>query len=217
MASQRAEQAQAGRELDFFGAVTASATHEIKNHLAVINEQSNLILEILDMTHQGHPPDLEHLQDLSNRVVARVAQADQVVRRLNAFAHSAEAKRDRSELSQALELMVLFYGRLAALKGVTLEREPGPASEGVQIKARPIVLQQVIWAALQSVVAAARGGRVRVGVEVRENSIHLRLAGELDSAPQAPPAELLAPLAAHARAEENALHLEIPRNPQPAD
>ena len=48
--------------LDFCARVTASATHEIKNELAVINEQSRLIQELLAMAGQGKEPSLERLR-----------------------------------------------------------------------------------------------------------------------------------------------------------
>ncbi|RJX30539.1 MAG: hypothetical protein C4525_12480 [Desulfarculus sp.] len=208
---------QEGRALDFFGAVTASATHEIKNELAVINEQSHLMLEMLQMAAQGRQPDPQRLADLTGRIIARVGQADQVVRRLNTFAHSAEKQRDRCLVAPALELIVRCYVRLAALKGVSLELAPLAGRETLEIKAPPILLEQALWAALQAAVAAAASGsRLQVGLEQAGGVLRLRLAGELTAPPAALPDQVLAPLGATARAEDGALVLEIPLSPPPA-
>lgn len=211
------ERDQEGRALDFFGAVTASATHEIKNELAVINEHSHLMLEMLQMAAQGREPDPQRLQELTSRVIARVGQADQVVKRLNTFAHSAEKQRDRCQVGPALELMVRCYLRLAALRNVRLELEPLANGEDLAIKAPPIQVEQALWAALQATVgAAASGSLIRASLSRAGEAVSLRLAGELSQPPAEPPAELLAPLGATARAEAGALVLDMPLNPPAA-
>ncbi len=200
----------ASRELDFVGAVTASATHEIKNHLAVINEQSHLALEILEMAGQDRPADPQRLAHLLGRVAARVGGADEVVKRLNTFAHSTESHRATCDAAQALELMVSFYRRLAALKRVSLELTP-PAGGGMELPAPPVAVEQALWAALAAAVEAApEGGAVELGLEAEGGSLRLRLRGEFASPPSPPPAELLEPLAAEAQAGPEALELAFP-------
>lgn len=199
-----------GRELDFVGRVTASATHEIKNELAVINEQSRLVLEFLEMAARGKEISLERLHELITRVVARVGQADAVVKRLNTFAHSTEMERTACEAVGLLELMVQMFGRMAGLKRVGLEVSEGhPAA--IELMATPLQLEQVLWSAMSAALAAAQpSSTLRLSLERGDGALRLSIKGEMTGPPQAPPAELLEPLRASASADTETLRLEIP-------
>ncbi len=208
--SQGQERSAIGRELDFVGRVTASATHEIKNELAVINEQSRLVLEFLEMAAKGKEISLERLHELVSRVVVRVGQADQVVKRLNTFAHSTELERSACEAVAVVQLMVQMFARLAGLKRVGLELEPGhPAA--VELPAAPLVVEQAVWAALGAALeAAASGSSLKLSLAPAGGALRLSIRGEMSAAPALPAAELLGPLGAKATAEAGALYLEIP-------
>lgn len=196
--------------LAFFGAVTASATHEIKNELAVINEQGSLIQELLQLADQGRQVDPARLQELIGRVLARVGQADQAVKRLNAFAHGADLDREATDPAQALELMARMHGRLAGLKGIALE--VAPVAAGQSLPLRPLLFQQATWACLQGVVAAAqKGGTVRLEFEVRGEMARLVVSGDLERPPTAPAGELMAALGAKVEASaDRGLQLDLP-------
>ena len=43
--------------LRFFGKMNASISHELRNALAVINENAGLIKDLMIMTEKGHPLD----------------------------------------------------------------------------------------------------------------------------------------------------------------
>ncbi|MBU1274625.1 MAG: hypothetical protein KJ720_04555 [Proteobacteria bacterium] len=204
-----------GRELDFVGRVTASATHEIKNELAVINEQSRLVLEFLEMAASGKEISLERLHGLISRVVARVGQADAVVKRLNVFAHSTELERTACEAVSLLELMVQMFGRMAGLKRVSLElSQEHPAA--VELTATPLQYEQVLWSCMSAALAAAQPSSIlRLHLERDDEILRLSLKGEMTGPPQAPPAELLDLLGASVLAGPGSLNLEIPLNPPP--
>lgn len=198
------------RGLDFFGRVTASATHDIKNELAVINEQSHLVQELLEMAMQGRETDPARLGELIGRVIVRVGRADQAVKRLNAFAHSAERDKTACDVRQALDLVVRLFTRLAGLKGVTLEMAESSGSS-LQLQAPPIVLEEAMWAALQAAVAAAVKG-TRLGVELSggAGSAVMLFRGSFDNRPQPPAAEVLEPLGATVSCGDDFLELTIP-------
>jgi len=176
--------------LEFVGKVTASATHEIKNELAVINEQSRLLQEMLAMARQGREVDPERMEQLIGRVVARVGQADQAVRRLNAFAHSADLERASTNPDQMLEALLRLFTRIASLKGVVLDFTPGQA--GSEIALRPILLEQALWTCLDSVVQQAeKGNKLSVSLKRKQNALEVLFQLEPPIALRAPDAELL--------------------------
>ncbi|WP_449246715.1 hypothetical protein [Desulfarculus baarsii] len=199
-----------GGVLAFVGAVTASATHEIKNELAVINEQGSLVQELLQMAARGREVDPARLEELIGRVLIRVARADGVVKRLNAFAHSADLERQETDPAQSLELIGKLFGRLAGLRGLTLELAPTPA--GLVLPALPVLFEQVVWACLRGAAdVAAKGSTLRLGLTIEGDAARLLVEGELAQPPALPPAPLLTALRAEARVVEGrALSLRLP-------
>jgi hypothetical protein len=183
--------------LDFFGRVTASATHEIKNGLAVMNEQSRLAGELLELSRQGRDLDPDRLEVLIGRVVDRIGQTDLVVRRLNRFAHSADLGRDSCQAGEIMVLMAQMHQRLASTKGISLTwTEDGPASAPV---AKACLVQLALWACLEGMIAASvEGGQVGLSLKREQDRVTFSFRAELREEPQKPPAWLLEDLTGRA-------------------
>ncbi|MGD8562378.1 MAG: hypothetical protein PVG03_07580 [Desulfarculaceae bacterium] len=186
-----------GLALDFCARVTASATHEIKNELAVINEQARLVQELLAMAAQGKEPDLARLEQIIGRVVVRVGQADMAVRRLNAFAHSADLDRTQADAGRELGVIAPLFKRIAARHRATLalESEAPPAP----VIGQPLLVEQAMWACLEAVAAQAEDKEVRLSVQRDGGQVLVRFAAELSGEPQEPPSAVLQPLGAKVR------------------
>jgi signal transduction histidine kinase len=193
---------------ELFGQVTRSATHEIKNELAVINEQSHLISEMLELAAKGREPDPARLHQLIGRVIERVSRADQAVRRLNAFAHTAEENGPPCDAVKCVELMCGLFARQAALHGVTLEQDtPDAMSVGLS----SLDCQRLVWRCLATVVeAAARGSVVRLSLASAEDGALLRFGGQMEGNLQTLPPELLEQLGVVARGDGGVLALALP-------
>jgi signal transduction histidine kinase len=171
--------------LDFVGRVTASATHEIKNQLAVINEQSHLLREMLAMALHGKEVDPDRLEQLSGRVVDRVERADQAVRRLNAFAHSSDMERTKSDPAQTIAALLRMFERVASLKPVTIEFDPGP--ECGEKALRPILVSQAVWLCLDSIVGQAqKGSTIKLSLQCKEDALRVSFQLEPAAALQVP-------------------------------
>lgn len=171
--------------LEFMGKVTASSTHEIKNQLAVINEQSRLLQEMLIMARQGKEVNPDRLEQLIERVVARVDQADQAVRRLNAFAHSADAERTSADPQQTIAALLRIFERIASLKEISINFDS--VQNCGEIFQRPIYLEQTVWICLENMVRQAeKQSELAVSLQCEEDV--LRVVFSLD-----PPVELQTP------------------------
>jgi len=196
--------------LDFFGRVTASATHEIKNGLAVMNEQSRLAGELLELSRQGRELDPGRLEVLIGRVVDRIGQTDLVVRRLNKFAHSADLGRDRCQAGEVMALMAQMHQRLASTKGVSLTWDPDRPASGLVGKA--CLVELAVWTCLEGMIAASAAGG-RIGLELKEEPgrVTFLFRGELTGEPEKPPAWLLEALAGRAEIKGlEGLDLSVP-------
>jgi signal transduction histidine kinase len=59
----------------FFGEISASISHEIKNVLAIINENAGLLQDMIMMNEKGLPLNPERLSKLAHSISGQVARA----------------------------------------------------------------------------------------------------------------------------------------------
>lgn len=132
--------------LQFFGKMSASISHEIKNALAIISENAGLLEDYTFMTKKGKPIDPERLRSLSEKIIKQILRADRIVTNMNRFAHSTDESFKSVDVRDVVELMAELSARFAAMRGVTLE--PMPPTGPVIIRTRPFLLQNLIWLCL---------------------------------------------------------------------
>jgi signal transduction histidine kinase len=155
--------------LSFFGTMTASISHETKNALAVINENAGLLGDLVALSEKGRPLDPERLKTISENIRRRVQSADDIVRRLNRFAHSANQPVVTTGIRDVLACAIALFERLATMKGVTLTLADG---EDIELQTLPFVIENLLWICLKNVFLVANGtqsvvlGAQREGTEV---------------------------------------------------
>ncbi|MGD8439983.1 MAG: sensor histidine kinase [Holophagae bacterium] len=161
--------------LRFFGAMSASVSHEIRNKLAVINEKAGLVEDIAVAMKSGRVPDPERLETQARKIVEQVREANRIVRSLNRLAHSTDEVVATVDLSALVDLVIELYGRKAAMAQATVSRR-APADE-IPIRTHPFLLAHAIGHCLGAAVSrvdASReltvttertdaGARVRIG------------------------------------------------------
>ena len=62
--------------LQFFGKMTASISHEIKNTLAIMNENAGLLEDLSILAERGRPLDLERVKRIAGQVTKQIHRAD---------------------------------------------------------------------------------------------------------------------------------------------
>ena len=132
--------------LQFFGRMSASVTHEIKNVLAIINENAGLLEDIVLMAEKGLDVSPERLQRLARTVGAQVGRADAVVKMMNHFSHSIDHFVEPVDLTQVATDVCDLCDRLLQMRGVTLETIAPPAP--VVVTASRFYLQNLLWCCL---------------------------------------------------------------------
>jgi len=132
--------------LKFFGKMTASISHEIKNALAIINENAGLLEDITLMADRGVPMNPERLKTLAGTLQNQVRRADGVIKTMNRFAHSVDEAVKSVDLGDMVEFVAALSMRFASTKGVTLELKP-PGNSG-KIRTRPFFLENLVWLCL---------------------------------------------------------------------
>jgi light-regulated signal transduction histidine kinase (bacteriophytochrome) len=143
--------------LQFFGKMSASISHEIKNVMAIINENAGLLEDLTVMAEKGVPIDPQRLRIQSDRIMKQIRRGDEIVKGMNRFAHSADERLRQTDLNDTLALVCTLSGRFASMRGVRLELEP-PSSQ-IPIVTNPFFLENLIWLCLDFAMGCAGAGK----------------------------------------------------------
>ena len=144
--------------LQFFGRMSASISHELKNVLAIIKENSGLLNDYLAMMARGRPVDPERFQIVGNRIEAQTRRADAIIKNLNQFAHTVDHPSSAVDLNQALELLMVLHQRMAAMHQVTLE--PVPSQDPpVVVTTSPFLLLNALGSVLAYALKSVPAGQ----------------------------------------------------------
>lgn len=139
--------------LIFFGKMSASISHEIKNVLAIINENAGLLEDFTFMMDQGKPVEPDRLKNLARTMMKQVSRADLILKKMNRFAHSIDDPVREVDLNKTLELITALADRLAAMRGVRLDIHPAP--NPVMLKTAPFHLLNLLWLTLEFAMGVA--------------------------------------------------------------
>ena len=146
-------------EVAFFGKITAGITHEIKNVLAIIQESSGLMEDILDVTEDGTFPHKDKFITSLNRISRQIQRGIDVTSRLNRFAHSPDHCPANLDLNDIAEQMVLLASRFARLKNIVLESSP--SDPPLIIKSDPVSLEMALFESIEILLnITGSGGKI---------------------------------------------------------
>jgi C4-dicarboxylate-specific signal transduction histidine kinase len=136
----------------FFSKMSASISHDIKNVLAVINENAGLLDDLCLMVARGKPLDPGRVKRLAGDIQEQVRRGDQIVATMNKFAHSADSESMPIELGALLDLLAALSQRSASMRGVRLEIQR-PAAH-VSVTTSPFVLLNLLWICMDYALTA---------------------------------------------------------------
>lgn len=176
--------------IQFFGKMSASISHDLKNVLAVINENAGLLEDFCLMAEKGKSLDPARLKRLAGDVKNQIRRGDRIISSMNTFAHSADSESVAIDLRELLGLLVELSLRSASMRGVSIEIDR--PSDSVMVTTSPFVLLNLLWFCLDFAMTAAGPGKtVELAAEKTADGAWLRfrkLAG-MDTATGSFPAE----------------------------
>jgi C4-dicarboxylate-specific signal transduction histidine kinase len=162
--SENVDQELGNAGLKFFGTITASVTHEIKNCLSIINECSGLLDDLM-ASREG--PDPAKLKRTTTRIAAQVERADQIVKRLNKFAHTVDEPVQHVDPRDMIDNLVKLSLRLAARKSVEIGAELG--EQPLAITTNAYRLQHAVFSGIELALSVATGGET-LTISLREEN-----------------------------------------------
>lgn len=143
--------------LRFFGKVSASISHEMKNILAIINENAGLLEDLSFAARKGSPIDPDRLDRTVGNFSKQIQRADTILKNLSCFAHSVDQFSAPVNLYELTRLVADLAGRRAAMRKITLETAAPP--EPVQLTTNPFLLENLVWLCLEYAIATTDADR----------------------------------------------------------
>ena len=163
--------------LAFFGSITASFSHEINNVMAIISELAGLMEDLLRVADQKHPPQLERFWGIFERIGTQVKRGEEMIKRLNRFAHSMDEPVKTIDMTHLLEDLIALSERPRTRRRARLEtRFP---EETIIMVSNPFLLQQAVYSCMELVLAASHDHQLlRLILERQEGGAMITVAGE---------------------------------------
>jgi signal transduction histidine kinase len=143
--------------LQFFGKMSASISHEIKNALAIINESAGLLDDLSLRAERGIPVEPERLKKQAGNILKQIRRADGIIQNMNKFAHSIDEPLKNVDIGEMVALVTGLSSRFATMKGITVETQP-PASLLV-VHSSPFFLENLLYLCLDFCMDNAGPGK----------------------------------------------------------
>ena len=165
--------------LQFFGKLSASVSHDLKNVLSIINEKAGLLEDFCHMARRGMAIDMDRINAVTTQVKGQVDRADQIIRCFNRFAHSTDHPVAPMDLGESVGTLVQLTQRLLAQKEVAAHVQPSETA--AVIITRPLMAQELIWAGIQW-VAERLGAKkeISIAVERSKDGAHILIGPVTD-------------------------------------
>jgi C4-dicarboxylate-specific signal transduction histidine kinase len=108
------------QEVAFFGKISASMTHDIRNVLAIIRESSGLMLDLLGLCEEGAFPYQQKFHGLLTAIQDQVNRGVELATHFNRFAHSMDHAVMEVDGNEVVRQMTYLMQRFARLRKVQL-------------------------------------------------------------------------------------------------
>lgn len=162
--------------LKFFGKINASISHEIRNTLAVINENAGLIKDLILMSQKGHPLDIERIGGKAEKVLEQVKRTDGIINNMNRFAHSVDNTFMKINICEYIEFVIRLSERFANMKGVEVRYEFPFAP--VETSTFPFLFENIIYLCLdQAMQHSGEDKTIIISARSENDRIHIEFKG----------------------------------------
>lgn len=201
------------KELAFFGAVTAAASHDINNAVATIEQTAGILEDMALETPESAVIEKKRVVEIAGKIAKQTCRGADIVRRLRTFAHSVDDPESELDFRELLPAVAALSRRMADRKLVGLET--APSDSPIPARNSSFRTQQAVFFAIKEVLSASparstvalsavnAGPEVRVSVSCREKDpegrpepeflelLMRRLGGRAECSFDGPPSALL--------------------------
>jgi signal transduction histidine kinase len=130
-------------DLEFFGKITASVSHELNNVLSIINEYSGLLSDLLSACQKYETVDFEKVLSITKNIAEQVKREKDIINLLNRFSHNVDSPLAEFILNDMINDIIKLTKRFASLKRVELQLFLCP--EEIRIISNPFKIQHTVF------------------------------------------------------------------------
>lgn len=158
--------------LQVFGKISAAVSHDLKNVLAIVNENAGLLDDLALRAAKGGEIPLDRLNVATSRMLKQVKRGDAVLKNLNRFAHTTDAPLLQGNVAETVALMVDLAGRQAAMRETVITVAPDAA----MISTCLVYLESFVYLLLRHALEVLpRKESVEIAVAVEGETVCIRL------------------------------------------
>lgn len=165
------------REAAFIGKITAGATHELRNVLAIVKESAGLIADIVSSPQLRGLAKSEKIMGTVGRIETQVKRGSDLLTSLNRFAHSLDHAEDEVVLDELAQQVEFLCQRMARKGRHQVKAESG--EEGLTVVANLLRLQFALYTAVECCLEQLpEGGTLHLQPVRRAGRASLEFKGE---------------------------------------
>jgi len=143
-------------QLASLGKMLAGYSHELKNHLAIINESAGLMDDLLEMDCSGDERTVKRFKKIISVIGERINQANIMVKHMNSFAHKMDIPVSNFDVNELLNEELAFLDRFFWIKSVSVHKNLQPGLPSVSNN--PSLLQFVIFTYMHQIISVMESG-----------------------------------------------------------
>ena len=162
-------------DLQFFGAIVASVSHELNNVITIIDQVDGLLQDLLTAEQSGAPITMGQLKTIHERIARQTVRGVEIVKNLNRFAHGIDEP-SVLELNSVLENLFELARRIVERRRFKLVVQY--ANPEVVVTASQFWLQQLVFQCLQQFLnSSPETSEISVAVSREGSSAVVAMAG----------------------------------------
>ena len=167
------------REAAFIGLITAGATHELRNVLAIVKESTGLIADIINASDRPGAAKPEKLMRAAGRIEAQVKRGSELLTNLNRFAHSLDHPQDEVDLAEVTRQVPFLCQRIARRGRHRVEVRSEESS--LRVVVNLLRLQMAMYAAVECCLEQLpEGGTLNLKPVRHEDGPSLEFKGDVE-------------------------------------
>lgn len=136
--------------MQFFGRISASISHELKNAISIINESAGLLEDLTLLAQKNVPIDANRLLTTAKRIQHQVDRADGILKNMNWFGHSIDRPLVTADIHEVLSYLMALTRRITDMKGISVTCTD--MAEPVAATTSPFFLLALLWHILEFAV-----------------------------------------------------------------
>jgi len=176
----------------FIGKIIAGFTHEIKNYIAIINESTGLIGDMMKLG-KSVENDLPAYLDIIHSIEDHIEKTNDHFRYLNRFAHRMDSSLSSFHINESLDELIALLKRFANQKKISFKQDYD--NDMPPVYSNPSLFQLIIFTFMEkNIIELEQESTITLQTAVADKSIRVTIipnGKRIEGSSASTPTELL--------------------------